>query len=68
MRVLVAYASEHGATAAPIAKYVMETYFAKQEGRPLPRLEIPAAPAGPVLAAATAGAVQASAGQGEAAQ
>jgi penicillin-binding protein 2 len=26
----------HGASAAPIAKYVMETFFAKQEGRPLP--------------------------------
>jgi penicillin-binding protein 2 len=29
----------HGGTAAaPIAKYVMETFFAKQEGRPLPTL------------------------------
>jgi penicillin-binding protein 2 len=26
----------HGASAAPIAKYVMETFFAKEEGRPLP--------------------------------
>jgi penicillin-binding protein 2 len=26
----------HGSTAAPIAKYVMETFFAKREGRPLP--------------------------------
>ena len=27
----------HGSAAAPIAKHVMETFFAKQEGRPLPR-------------------------------
>ena len=26
----------HGASAAPIAKHVMETFFAKKEGRPLP--------------------------------
>jgi len=26
----------HGSAAAPIAKYVMETFFAKREGRPLP--------------------------------
>ncbi len=28
--------AEHGFSAAPIAKYVMETFFAKEEGRPLP--------------------------------
>ena len=28
--------AEHGSSAAPIAKYVMETFFAKQEGKPLP--------------------------------
>ena len=28
--------SEHGYSAAPIAKYVMETFFAKEDGRPLP--------------------------------
>ena len=28
--------SEHGYLSAPIAKHVMETYFAKKEGRPLP--------------------------------
>ena len=33
--------NEHGSTSAPIAKYVMETYFAKKEGRPLPRLSMP---------------------------
>lgn len=30
--------AEHGYLAAPIARYVMETYFAKKEGRPLPTL------------------------------
>ena len=33
--------NEHGSTSAPIAKYVMETYFAKKEGQPLPRLSMP---------------------------
>ena len=28
--------AEHGPLAAPIAKHVIETYFAKKEGRPLP--------------------------------
>jgi penicillin-binding protein 2 len=30
--------NEHGFLGAPIAKHVIETYFAKQEGRPLPSL------------------------------
>ena len=34
--------SEHGYLTAPIAKHVMETYFAKQEGRPRPILPLPA--------------------------
>jgi penicillin-binding protein 2 len=34
--------NEHGATSAPVAKHVMETYFAKKEGRPLPKLSMPA--------------------------
>jgi penicillin-binding protein 2 len=33
--------NEHGSTSAPIAKYVMETYFAKKEGKPLPKLGPP---------------------------
>ena len=33
--------SEHGYLVAPIAKHVMETYFAKQEGRPRPILPLP---------------------------
>jgi penicillin-binding protein 2 len=30
--------ADHGYLVAPIAKHVMETFFAKQEGRPLPQL------------------------------
>jgi penicillin-binding protein 2 len=44
--------AEHGYDAAPIAKYAMETYFAKKEGRPLPTLPPKAAPgAAPIVAA-----------------
>jgi hypothetical protein len=42
--------SEHGAESAPIAKFAMETYYAKKEGRPLPVW--PSGPAG-VVAAST---------------
>jgi penicillin-binding protein 2 len=42
----------HGSNAAPIAKHIIETYFAIKEGRPLPVL---AAPAPPPVKAATAG-------------
>jgi penicillin-binding protein 2 len=38
--------NEHGYLGAPIAKHVIETYFAKKEGRPLPTLT-PAAPPRP---------------------
>ncbi len=34
--------AEHGASVAPIAKHIMETFFAKKEGRPLPKLNMPA--------------------------
>jgi penicillin-binding protein 2 len=34
--------NEHGATSAPVAKYIMETYFNKKEGMPLPKLAMPA--------------------------
>ncbi len=43
--------AEHGYLGAPIAKYAMETYFAKKEGRPLPTLP-PKPAAAPVVAAA----------------
>jgi penicillin-binding protein 2 len=33
--------NEHGYYSAPIAKYVIETYFAKKEGKPLPKLAMP---------------------------
>jgi penicillin-binding protein 2 len=42
--VIFAEHAEHGYLGAPIAKYAMETYFAKKEGRPLPSLDKPAAP------------------------
>ena len=51
--VIFAEHAEHGYLGAPIAKYAMETYFAKKEGRPLPTLPPkPGAPA-TVVAAAT---------------
>jgi len=36
--VFVEHGGHGGVTAAPIAKHVLETFFAKQEGRPLPVL------------------------------
>jgi penicillin-binding protein 2 len=33
--------NEHGSHSAPIAKHVMETYFAKKDGTPLPKLAVP---------------------------
>ena len=44
--------SEHGYLSAPIAKHVMETYFAKKEGRPLPVYKAPPAPVKSVVASA----------------
>ena len=37
--VFVEHGGHGGATAAPIAKHVLETFFAKQDGQPLPALE-----------------------------
>ena len=56
--VIFAEHAEHGYLGAPIAKHVIETYFAKKEGRPLPVLPPKAAPvpaATPVAAVATTG-------------
>jgi len=39
--------AEHGYLGAPIAKHVIETYFAKKEGRPLPALTPVPAPTPP---------------------
>jgi penicillin-binding protein 2 len=43
--------AEHGYYGASIAKHIIETYYAKQEGRPLPSLEKP--PVANAIAAAT---------------
>jgi penicillin-binding protein 2 len=37
--------NEHGYLGAPIARHVIETYYAKKEGKPLPVLSAPAKPA-----------------------
>ena len=50
--VVFAEHSEHGYLAAPIARHLMETYFAKMEGEPLPVLPPPARPAAPTRPAA----------------
>ena len=36
--------NEHGYLSAPIARHILETYFAKQEGRPLPALVVSESP------------------------
>jgi penicillin-binding protein 2 len=48
--------AEHGSSAAPIARHVMETFFAKRDGRPLPAS--PLAPPVTRLAAAPPAPVQ----------
>jgi penicillin-binding protein 2 len=57
--VIFAEHSEHGYLAAPIARHIIETYYAEKEGLPLPVLKVPnqpqpAAPARAVTAADTA--------------
>ena len=56
--VIFAEHSEHGYLGAPIAKHVIETYYAKKEGKPLPVLQKLPPPAA-VIAATTAGAATA---------
>ena len=46
---------EHGYLGAPIAKFAMETYVAKKEGRPLPTLDAPATPPVRITAATPTG-------------
>jgi penicillin-binding protein 2 len=46
--------AEHGYYGASIAKHIIETYYAKKEGQPLPTLELPQAPN--AIAATTAAA------------
>ena len=48
--VIFAEHAEHGYYGASIAKHIIETYYAKKEGKPLPELVLPAANA-PVVAA-----------------
>jgi cell division protein FtsI/penicillin-binding protein 2 len=43
--VIFAEHSEHGYLAAPIAKHIIETYYAEKEGQPLPTLGPPPQPA-----------------------
>jgi penicillin-binding protein 2 len=43
--VIFAEHAEHGYLAAPIARHVIDTFFAKQEGRPLPEFPKPPATA-----------------------
>jgi penicillin-binding protein 2 len=52
--VMFAEHSEHGYLAAPIAKHVINTWFAKKEGRPLPAFPAPAGAATTVVASAPA--------------
>jgi penicillin-binding protein 2 len=47
--VIFAEHAEHGASAAPIAKYVMETYFAKKDHTPLPAWPKTAPPPGQLV-------------------
>ena len=52
--VIFAEHSEHGYLAAPIAKHIIETYYARKEGRPLP--ELPPLPAAAPAVTRVAGA------------
>ncbi len=50
--VIFAEHGEHGSSAAPIARHVIETYFAKKDGTALPVFTPPAVPAAPAVRAA----------------
>jgi penicillin-binding protein 2 len=52
--VIFAEHAEHGYYGASIAKHIIDTYYAKKEGRPLPVLQKPPVPAATVIAAASA--------------
>jgi hypothetical protein len=47
--VIFAEHAEHGYLGAPIAKHVIETYFAKLEGKPLPVFASPGPPPTPPI-------------------
>lgn len=55
--VVFAEHAEHGYLGAPIAKHVIETYYAKKEGKPLPQMTPTPAP-GAVVATNTAATTQ----------
>jgi penicillin-binding protein 2 len=55
--VIFAEHAQHGYYGASIAKHIIDTYYAKQEGRPLPTLELPKVPVANANAIATAGRV-----------
>ena len=48
--VVLAEHAEHGYLAAPIARHIMDTFFAKREGRQLPTLPLPTRPLPIVMA------------------
>ena len=48
--VVFAEHSEHGSSAAPIARHMINTYFAKKEGKPIPPYPPPAPPVPPPVA------------------
>jgi penicillin-binding protein 2 len=52
--VIFAEHAEHGYYGASIAKHVIETFYAKKEGRPLPVLQKPQPPSGVIAAAGAA--------------
>ena len=58
--VVFAEHGEHGYLAAPIARHVIETFFAKEEGLPLPASPVPAKP--PVTTVADAARPEAASG------
>jgi len=62
--VVFAEHSEHGYLAAPIAKHVIETYYAEKEGRPLPTLKLPTPPGVPATPTRPANAVAGAGGGG----
>jgi penicillin-binding protein 2 len=53
--VILAEHAEHGYLAAPIARHIVDTYFATREGRPAPAFPVPAAPPVQIAAAAPGG-------------
>jgi penicillin-binding protein 2 len=59
--VIFAEHAEHGYYGASIAKHIIETYYAKKEGRPLPELVLPGDAKTVIVAAAPAPAVPAAA-------